>query len=285
MTGARTTGKSCYVGVVMRALERYLLQMQVTLSPADARTGPTFKRLYEEPLLDNQRLLLATSRTIDSEPGPLIWKMGASNGRPRYLVIGDLAGEDLETTLGQADHLTLIVRADAVFFMFDPLRVPEVVAQLTNLIPTPQVGGDPKNVLDGVLGLIGGAGTRLAIILTKFDTLEAFRAVEATEWSLIMSNADSSLLRCPADSLEYDEDDGALVDAEVRSLLLKLGAEALVLLLEHPANGRPVRHRFFAVSALGQPPRAEAINQRGIAPHRCLDPMKWVLSEMGVIRK
>jgi hypothetical protein len=60
-----------------------------------------------------------------------------------------------------------------------------------------------------------------------------------------MSNAGSSLLRCPPDSLEYDEDDGALVDAEVRSLLLKLGAEALVVLLEHPANGRPVRHRFL----------------------------------------
>lgn len=287
MTGARTTGKSSYVAVVIRALEALLRETKVALVPATPATGMLFERVYERPLLGYRIIdpTRADAENLLRDQEPLIWAMGAESGRPRYLVLRDLPGEALEGGVGQAPFLTLIARADAVFFMFDPLKVPQIVAQLTNVIPAPgNLGGDPQRVLDVVLKLMAPEGNgRLAIVVSKFDTLEALREVEGTEWSLIMSNAGSAVLRCPPEEIGYDEDDGVLVNEEVRSLLLKLGAEPLVISLEHPPSGQLVPHRFFVVSALGHPPRGEALNRRGIAPHRCLDPLKWVLAQRGVI--
>ena len=42
-------------------------------------------------------------------------------------------------------------------------------------------------------------------------------------------------------------------------------------------------HRYFAISALGQPPDGNRLNVRGIAPFRCTDPPRWVTSSFGVL--
>ena len=39
--------------------------------------------------------------------------------------------------------------------------------------------------------------------------------------------------------------------------------------------------QLFAVSALGHQPRGDKLGSRGIAPQRCLDPLKWALSRAG----
>jgi hypothetical protein len=284
MTGARTTGKSCYVGIVIKELEAYLLEMNLPLVFADASTTEVYTRVYEAPLL-RQSLIGPTRVVKDAEVDarPLIWNMGAVGKRQRYLVVRDLPGEELEGDISGSEHLRFLAQADAVFFMFDPLKVPEIADRLRGLVPTNAVGGDPQNVLNNVLRLIGSSQTRLAVVLSKFDTLEELRKVKGTEWCRVMSNPGAAVIRCPGASVGYDDNDGRLVDLEVRSLLLKLNAQKLVVSLEQPSSCRPVPHRYFAVSVLGHAPRADGLNPLGISPHRCLDPLKWVLAETGTI--
>ena len=74
-------------------------------------------------------------------------------------------------------------RADAVLFMFDPLCVGEVANQLRDLVPPPSsLGGDPRQVLHTMTNLIGNGSPKLAVILSKFDALQALSAVEASAW-------------------------------------------------------------------------------------------------------
>jgi len=70
---------------------------------------------------------------------------------------------------------------------------------------------------------------------------------------------------------------------EVRSLLQKLHAGPIVTAVERPSSGQFLPHRFFVASALGESPNGKSLNARGIAPFRCLDPMRWVMAETGML--
>ena len=99
-----------------------------------------------------------------------------------------------------------------------------------------------------------------------------------------MSNAGSAMTRdASLTGTTYDEIDGAQLDQEVRSLLLRLNAGDLTTSLERPTNGNLLRHRYFAVSMLGEPMRSRKVSTRGIKPFRCLDPLRWALASTGAM--
>jgi hypothetical protein len=73
------------------------------------------------------------------------------------------------------------------------------------------------------------------------------------------------------------------LDAEVSSLLQKLDAGPLLRNLENPRTGQRYANRFFAVSALGESPVGARLHANGITPFRCMDPVRWVLADQGVL--
>ena len=215
---------------------------------------------------------------------PLIFSLGNWHGMQRYLVLRDVAGEDMESGNLHAAPFRFFTNAEAVFFMFDPLRVQSIRDQLQDLLPPQMVsGGDPRGVLNNVMMAIGAGEPRLAVILSKFDALRALRDVDGSEWSMIMSNAGAAYLRDPSDSVLYDDNDGQLLHEEVRSLLTRLNAGSIIAAVENPPTPRRLKNRFFVVSALGQPPSGQRLHARGIAPFRCVDPVRWVTSSFGVL--
>lgn len=288
MNGSRATGKSLYIAVLVKQLDQLMAKLNSTVEFADARTRENYTEIYEKPLFESRGLMPPTPSAItDSsyQREPLIFSLGILNGMRRFLVIRDVAGEDMERPPADTTPLHFLAHADAVFFMFDPMAVPEIRAKLQDLVPTQsQLGGDPHAVLGNLMHIIGGATPRLAVILSKFDAMQELRKVEDIDWQSIMSNSGAAFLRDPSlESAQYREDDGELLHEEVRSLLHKLHAGRLVLSLENPHSGKPIHYRFFAVSALGEAPRGESVHPRGIAPFRSLDPAKWVLSLTGAI--
>jgi hypothetical protein len=138
-------------------------------------------------------------------------------------------------------------------------------------------------VLSNVLLAVGAGQPRLAVILSKFDALRALRDVEGSDWSYVMSNSGASYLRETSTNRQYDDADGQLLHEEVRSLLLRLHGSAIVTAVENPSTGVTLPHRYFVVSALGQPPVGNQLNPRGIAPFRCADPLRWVATSYGVL--
>lgn len=287
MAGARATGKSLYIGVLVKQLELLCERLGVAMEPVTRATATAYATNYETPLYV-QRGLMPPTPTVHTQSSlqrePLVYSIGAWHGVRRFLVLRDVAGEDLEAGDLHTPPFRFFANADAVFFMFDPLRVKAVRDQLQDLLPAQMFGpGDPRAVLNNVLMAVGPGQPRLAVICSKFDALRVLRDVEGSEWSLIMSNAGAAYLRDTSDAPHYDDADGSLLHEEVRSLLTRLHGGSIVAAVENPSNGRPLAHRYFVVSALGQPPSGNRLHARGIAPFRCADPVRWVTSSFGVL--
>jgi hypothetical protein len=287
MAGARATGKSLYIAVLIKQLELLCEKLGMSMEPVTRASADAYERNYERPLYE-QRGLIPPTPTVQTQAShqrvPLMFSVGSSHGVRQFVVLRDVAGEDMESGDLHATHFQFFSNADAVFFMFDPLRVKGIRDQLHDLLP-PQFysGGDPRSVLSNVLTAIGAGRPKLAVILSKFDALRALRDVEGSEWSMIMSNSGAAYSRDTSASKSYDETDGQLLHEEVRSLLERLKGGSIISAVENPSNGVRLVHRYFVVSALGQPPAAGRLNARGIAPFRCADPLRWVTSASEVL--
>lgn len=287
MAGARATGKTVYIAVLIKQLQRLAEEAGRSVDPANRETEINYQRFYERPLYEERGILESTppsSTNTSYQREPLIFSLGMWNEVRQYLVIRDVAGEDLENDSTTGHGWSFFGLADAVLFLFDPLRVDEVAQQLRDLIPVQSNrGGDPKSVFRTVTDTIGHGNPKVAMILSKFDALQALQHVQGSQWSQIMSNPGAAFSRDPQSvARPYDEEDGQLLHEEVRSLLQKLDAGPTILRVLNSATSQPYSHRFFAVSALGDSPVGSRLHPNGISPFRCLDPVRWVLSERGI---
>lgn len=286
MAGARYTGKTVYIAVLVKQLQKFVERFDREVLPADETTRIRYAEVYEQPLFVERGIVLSTPPADSLGHGaPLIFNLGFWNDQQRYLVIRDVAGEDLEDVTTDGPDWQFFGMADAVLFLFDPLRVEEVGAHLRDLIPEPGfLGGDPHEVLRTVMRLIGTGSPKVAMILSKFDALQALSSVRQSSWGRIMAHSGAAFNRDPGlIDTQYDSEDGLLLDAEVRSLLQKLDAGPGIRTVRNPTTGQHYESRFFAVSALGDPPAGTELHRNGISPFRCMDPVRWVLADRGVL--
>lgn len=287
MAGARATGKSLYIAVLVKQLQLLCERLGFSMDPATRATAAAYATTYEKPLFEQRGLIPPTPAIVtqtSAQREPLVFSIGAWDGVRRYLVLRDVAGEDMESGDLHGPAFQFFGRADAVFFMFDPLRVNAIRDQLQDLLPSQSVsGGDPRGVLNNLMMAVGRGQPKLAVILSKFDALRVLRNVEGSEWSMTMSNSGAAYLRDTSDDERYNELDGRLLHEEVRSLLIALNAGSMVAAVENPASQLHLDRRYFVVSALGAPPSGQRLHARGIAPFRCADPVRWVTSSFGVL--
>lgn len=289
MAGARYTGKTVYIAVMKKLLERRLEASGHELEYANEKTSEQYLEHYERPLYEERMVVMPTASARQAhsyQHEPLIFSMGRWGAGPqRYLVIRDVAGEDLEGAEVGGPAWEFFAAADAVFFLFDPMRVDEVRHHLTDLVPTDlATGGDPREVLRRVLRLIcrgQAVPPKLAVIVSKFDALQALRHVPTSQWGQVMAHAGAAFSRDPGllPHWRYDPADALLLHFEVRSLLERLGAGPGLLDPKNPITGQRYQpQRFFAVSALGESPEGDRLHANGISPFRCLDPVDWLMS-------
>ncbi|CAM3120868.1 hypothetical protein DFJ75_3452 [Williamsia muralis] len=288
MAGARATGKTVYIAVLIKQLQKHAERLNTIVEPANKKTAEMYENYYERPLFEERGILGSTpsaSTEGSHQHEPLIFTIGTWNGVKHYLVIRDVAGEDLENANVEGLAWQFFAASDAVLFMFDPLKVDEIRHQLQDLVPMQtNRGGDPRTVLRTVMDLLGHGNPKLAVILSKFDALQALQNVKGSDWGSIMTNAGAAFSRDPSlRPVPYDDADGQLLDAEVSSLLQKLDAGPMLKNLENPRTGQRYTNRFFAVSALGESPVGARLHANGITPFRCMDPVRWVLAEQGVL--
>jgi hypothetical protein len=249
-----------------------------------------FEQNYETPLLRERRLLGSTVPIAEnaslSEPMMFQFTMMGEGGERRghNLALRDVAGEDLENSDADPVPFSFFARADGVFMLLDPLKVDVIYRVLQDKIPqVGQLGGDALHVMYRVLELMNtglGSATRvpMAVVLSKFDVVQALSEVEGTTYRDIMIQPGSGFQRDHSlDSADYDETDGALLHEETRSLLETLGATNVVTLLHESAHV----FRYFVTSALGHQPVGLDLPDSDIAPFRVLDPLKWVLAQRG----
>ncbi len=292
MAGARASGKSIYIAVLKQQAELWSERYGRALVPLDLRTGETYERVYQRPLYETRNLLpptpSAAQTRLASQREPLMFSMGQYGDAHHVLVLRDVAGEDLESRSTVPGPFRFFAHADAVTFLFDPLRMESVRGQLEGVVDAQSItGGDPVEVLGNLVRLMRGGvpfgeplRTPLALVVAKFDTLAELAHVEGSPLSSIMGNRGAAFSRDPSMAQAFDTTDALLLQAEVESLLVRLQARNLLNLADSSFTDR----RLFAVSALGNlPADASTVSARGIAPFRVLDPFKWALARTGVV--
>ncbi|WP_155992010.1 hypothetical protein [Nocardioides sp. URHA0032] len=290
MSGARATGKSLMLAAAKAQLELLVERHHRSALRGIGETERIFYDTYTRRLQEERQLLAPTASIGDDQTTarePLMFGftevMPDNTRRSRVLVMRDVAGEDLEDKRDLA--LSFFSRADAVIALLDPLKVPAIRHMLSDAVPSDsRVGGDGTAVLQHLLSLMTGkkvgarTGIPLAVVLSKFDTMQELRRVEGTEWSRIMNRPGSPLQRDPSlRSAWFDAADADLLHMEVRALLDRLEATGVTAMIEESAES----YRYFAVSALGASPEGEMLHSGGMAPFRVLDPFKWALQVAG----
>ncbi|CAN5279320.1 hypothetical protein BH09ACT11_BH09ACT11_06610 [soil metagenome] len=281
MSGARTTGKSLYLGVLRQQLELFT-ERHGSLLTALGDTDRIYRERYGDALYVQRRILPPTVE-VSRDPHAhqsLIFGIREHGGEQRILVLRDVAGEDLQDLKNRHPQLGFMARADAVIAMLDPLKIDELRRVLQGIVPVGELGGDGVQVLQNLLDLLrDAAGTQrsrvpLAVTLSKIDTVQRARDIEGSSLRPILVRAGSPLQRDPSMSAwNFDSRDADLLHYEIDALMRTVMGPKLANVLRQNSE----TFRYFAVSALGAAPDGDELDDSGIAPFRVLDPVKWIL--------
>ncbi|MDO4685301.1 MAG: hypothetical protein Q4A92_02030 [Corynebacterium sp.] len=304
MAGARASGKSLYIAVVVKLLQQLVIANGGTFAAADEHTRRTYQEKYEQPLFDQMGLLGSTPSAASKDAHqrrPLIFDLGKyqrdGGFQKLFVVFRDVAGEDLTETNfpSRKDDLEFFRYADRVIFLFDPMAVGRIQQLLAGAVPRHEVGDDdPTVVLQNVLRVLGSDHRPgIALTLSKFDTMQRLSQVSqagnyysrSVNWQRVMNNFGAGFCRENSKINEaFDDVNNRLLHFEVLSLLQALGAVQMINQLGQPMYGDyPYSYQCFAVSALGAPPDGDQVNRSGIAPFRCLDPLRALFSQYDLL--
>ncbi len=298
LVGARGSGKSVYIGVAVDLLRRYAESRGCTMTPTTMGTYEVYSTRYYEPLFKDNVVMGGTPPIAGGgayQQDPLIWEFGGNGVERFYIVMRDVAGEDIEKVVDRPLHFSFMDRADLVIFLFDPLMLDSVRQVLAGIIPEidrNRLGDTPDEVLPKVLRQLSSGSARLALTISKFDSLHKMTNADSALTPLLANpaahfNRDDTMLRAQQsteDAMAAFEADAAFLDAEVRSLFARIGDTTVTVAAEGArSDGSLAELRYFAVSAVGESPQhADQLTERGISPFRVLDPILWGLHRRGL---
>lgn len=297
--GGRGCGKSVYIAVAVETLTRYVQSRGWTISAETTGTHDVYSSRYYAPLFKENK---AMDSTPNMETGgayqrdPLIWSVGGGPVSNLHIIMRDVAGEDVEKRMaGTPKEFSFIDRADLVVFLFDPLMLESVRQVLSGVIPDvdpERMGARPGDVLPRVLDQTVSGSANLALVISKFDSLQQMPQSKSPLAAVFANpaahfNQDVTMRRTqmsPEQAWSDFEADSEFLDAEVRALFDLIHEETVTLIADQAVQAGRVRQvRHFAVSAVGESPlHKDQLTERGISPFRVLDPILWGLAAKGI---
>ncbi|MCL2622279.1 MAG: hypothetical protein FWD31_01330 [Planctomycetaceae bacterium] len=185
IVGARETGKSHYIAVLIQLIRQLYRKFGWTLSALDDDTMDYYRRVFYEPLYLRNESLTQTSTATGNEDvkKPLLYSLNFfGKNQTVILAFFDSAGEDL-TSLSKMRRLyRYINNADGIILLLDPLLVPSVRDRVQTVkLPSPGIISYHNDIVNLISNLIieGRKLTRdqqiktpLAVAFSKIDVLE-----------------------------------------------------------------------------------------------------------------
>jgi len=299
IVGARDTGKSHFIGVIINEL---INRVASSFDGAIEGFDDTMQRYtagpYKKLFVDLQKLPLTKSSEQDVNNGayrPYIFtlklkekaKLGNKDNIKSYtLVFFDTAGEDLDDADVMSTVNKYICKSSGIIFLLDPMQIPAVRNQLDEDVVSraSSVGWQQATRSDEIMTRVSKLirddrhmkseqkiDIPVAVVFSKFDAISSL----VPEGSTILETSPHCAKKF------FDLTDCHNVDSEIRSLLTEWGEEAFM----SQVSVNYSNYSYFSVSALGlnNNPTADQKIERP-RPHRIEDPLLWVLKENGVIK-
>ncbi|MEX5636346.1 TRAFAC clade GTPase domain-containing protein [Parafrankia sp. FMc2] len=289
LIGASGSGKSVYVGVLVRELRTRVGSdfdgLAVEFVGDSSRSH--YDKVFRVPLFEEGVTLRMTdSIRVNRRLEPLLFTLKFTSRQRRLrdrldlamMVFLDTSGEDVLRAEAMSRLARYLDAAAGIVLVVDPLQMPDVREAVTTTV-YPQQATRQVDVVERLGALLRqqrGLGpdkrldTPLAVLLSKIDTLEAILPDQ------------SSLSRHAEHAGYYDEADGLLVDQEVRSWIHRWYGEGFV----NSVDANFSTSRFFGMSALGTAPSTDRkVDRAGIRPRRVEDPLLWLLARFGMVRR
>jgi hypothetical protein len=295
--GARGSGKSCYIAVTIEALKQAAAIESLRMRGVRALSDEV-DRMYRDTYyryLETHRPLPATQAGTNTSSQPLMYETTfqktSESGAARLvnIILYDVPGETLSNTERAIQELPFLFHASAVIYFADPLAIDSVWEQWKNeegIGDRPEAGvADVLATMAPALAQARGSATfpgPVAIALSKSDLVEGIHPEGGEDYLF----AERPTYEEPKGKIRQQE--FAAVNNEVVRLLNELAQNTQRKSdLEHLAN--PLlrvaewfpKKMFFAVSATGCRPTKGIYED--FHPRRCLDPLFWILGELGII--
>jgi GTPase SAR1 family protein len=290
IVGDVSSGKSVYISVLLRLLEegRFLASWQRgRMSCLTNASRERYEKEYVSRLFKDHVVPPGSRRAEETTHHPLIYELFLQEGPDEAvknfnLILYDTSGEDYVIPSRQVQYAPYLLNADAIIFLIDPVSIPGI---RENLLEDPGMRyghGDstspPFESFNKIMQpiertIVGRSASKkpLVLALSKADVLKKLRAVR---------DQYRFLVKAPDYRHGLNLADIEQVDHEVRNLLLEHGETSLIQAVARSS----FRHvRFMAFSAIGYTPDANG-RVPAIKPWRCLDPLLWVLYQLGLIR-
>lgn len=292
VAGDTFSGKSHYIAALIQQIKAdWMVNASgfarfTCLTPEVERT---YTRDYFEPLFNKKQTILPTLPTMKTTADPLIYKLVVSPS-PRHLptavnlMIYDTSGEDYVSMGRLVQFARFVLNTSAFIFVADPCTMDPILKQLPPVLQqslrSSFMLAQRRRAVEGLVSVIdvferyhgysSGAifsKTPVAVMLSKADLLKSLPLPNNYHF---MTN---SQYRSGVDMQDIN-----IVDQEVRNLL-EIYQQGNLL----AATKRFKSVKFFATSATGEPPDLTG-RFTNVEPCRCLDPVLWILYQLGIIK-
>lgn len=286
------SGKSHYIAALIHQLKTEGLGNTTgyaRLRPLTPEVEHDYSRDYFEPLFFQHRAISPTQPATAATAKPLVYELVMSPS-PKHpptttnLMIYDTSGEDYSAVrIDQFARFALNI--SAFIFVANPVSMTPIFEKLPPQLQTNlQVQYNIARKQSATKGLndviaqyerynsnpVGGRlpDIPIAIMISKADLLNYLNPPRPYNF-----------MRNPHYAGGVDLRNIDVVDQEVRELLRTYQQNALV-----EATVRFKRAKFFATTATGEPPNPITDLFQKVEPRRCLDPLLWILHELGIVR-
>ncbi len=281
LVGAKSSGKSNYIGVLIDEVKRKMARsFNTALSiSCDEESKRFYDRFYRVPLYVNGETVDVTDA---GEIPPMIFPLRFMDQKDRIihsatLTFYDTAGENFDDANEMLVNTRYIPNAKGIILLLDPLQIPAIREQLEGKIDLPPIKTDVAEVLDrlienirSVKNIKGKINIPIALAFTKLDVLEQFDIIP-----------EDSILRDESRHVQigaFSETDFGACNIQMQDILANWVDSEIVQLLK-----QFTKYAFFGLSALGAPPMGTRISK--IQPKRALDPLLWILAENKYIKR
>ncbi|MDO4587989.1 MAG: hypothetical protein Q4C95_11950 [Planctomycetia bacterium] len=277
IVGAKETGKSHFIAVLIQKIRSLYKAFNWTLSANDDETMNLYKKHFYNPLYKSNppRILEVTQSARGNAvvKKPLLYSLGIIRGK-RYqsitLAFFDTAGEDMDSE----DQMRLINRyiynASGIILLLDPLQLPGVRKKLKSEHLPHEGNAYVGDIINRVANLIRNGrsiprNTRiripLAVALSKIDMLQDMIGKS----SVIFEN---SRHRGSFNLREFRN-----INGHIRGWISHFDEEKSFL----QQTNDFMNAGFFGISALGGNPDANGFLPFSPRPIRIEDPFLWLL--------